>query len=84
MPKDSMARRSGGVIRNRRDQLATTQMGECDLDCAFRETRCISDRAKTRCDWLPPAPRRPGVKMKIDQISSLFLIVRDQIAHQDV
>lgn len=59
-------------------------MGERHLDCALRQARCLRNRSETRYDWFPLAAHCLAVKVQINHISSRFLVVCDQIAHQDV
>jgi len=74
----------GGVIALGDDQFAAAKSCQSNLDGAFRQARRICNRAKTRGDWFPFLPRGLAIKVQINQISGGFLIVADQISHQDV
>jgi hypothetical protein len=82
--QNTMPWSGGGVIALGDDQFAATKSCQGNLDGAFRQARCICNRAKTRGDRFPFLPRGLAIKVQINQISSGFLIVADQISHQDV
>ncbi len=79
-----MAGSGRGVVAGGDDQFTAAQVCESDLDGAFRQARCVSDRAETRGNRFPFLPRCLAVKIEINQISGWLLIVSDQIAHQNI
>jgi len=79
-----MAWRSSDVIGSRRDELATTQMDNRNLDCTLREPGGVRDRAHTGTDGAPVGSCGLGVKVQINEIRRRLLVVADQIAHQHI
>ena len=66
------------------DQFAAAKSCQGNLNGAFRQARCICNRAETRGDRVPFLPCGLAIKVQVNQISGGFLIVADQIAHQHV
>ena len=75
--ENEMAWRSGDVIGCRRDELATTQMDNRNLDCTLRQPGGVRDRAHTGTDGDPFGSCGLGVKVQINEIRRRFLVVAD-------
>jgi hypothetical protein len=84
MSEDPVLRHRGHVILGGPDQLAGTQLLDCNLSRAFRKTCGLRDHAKAGCNRSPFLPLSLAVEIEICQKSGGLVIVTDQIAHQDI
>jgi len=84
MAEDTVTSCFRGMVSGAHNQFAAAQGCQGDLDGAFRQARCISDRSQTRDHRSPFLPRSLAVKMQINQVSGRLLVVPGQIAHQDI
>jgi hypothetical protein len=79
-----MLRHGGGVVARRPDQLPAPQELERRLHGAFGEACFFGQHAQTGGDRFPSLPRRPAVKVKVNEIRRRLPIVPNDVAHQDV
>ena len=84
MSEDPVLRHRGHVILGGPDQLAGTQLFDCNLSRAFRKTCGLRDHAKAGCNSSPFLPSSLAVEIQIYQKSAGLVIMADQIAHQDI
>ncbi len=59
-------------------------MRECCVDGAFRKPGGVGDGAHTGADGAAIISCRLAVQMQINEIGGWFLIVADQITHQNI
>ena len=79
-----MARSSSDVIGGRRDQLSPPQMCERRMHGALGKSCCIGDCANTGADVAPFVSCGLAVKVQVNHKRGRFLIVPDQITHQNI
>ena len=72
------------MVAPRFDQLPSAQKLEGGLDGALRKARRFREHAQARRDGFPSLPRGQAEEVEINEIRRRFLIVPDDVAHQDI
>ena len=84
MSKNVMTRSRGRTRARAQDQFSPPQMGERGVDRAFGEAGGFSERAKTCRDRPPLFADALSIQIQVNEIGGRFLVVSDQVAHQDI
>ena len=79
-----MLRHGGRVIARGLDQFPAAQQLQCGLDGALGEAGCFREGAQAGGDRFPSRARGQAVEINVNEIRRWFLIVPDDVAHENV